>query len=50
MLDKEKKKKRIIEIIENYADLLYDLAEKNDCWSGVNEDENKELINFIKNL
>lgn len=39
--------KRIIDIINNYADLRYDLADENNCCSGVNEKENTELISFL---
>lgn len=46
--DREYKKKRIIEIIKDYAELRYNEAIENDHWAGVDENENEELINFIK--
>lgn len=39
---------KIQQIIIDHQELLYYLADKDGCVSGVNEEENKELINFLE--
>lgn len=45
-----KKIEKIIEIIKDHEDLLFDLADSEDRCSGVNEQENKELIEYLLSL
>lgn len=48
--DKEELKRKIIYRLETLKNWRYEHGAINNCWAGVDEDEEKKIIDFINSL